>query len=60
MGDKPEDFSLDFLANAAIHQRLASKITRNAVRRIGGVRHDVQRRNEAYPRIQWALLQKSA
>lgn len=36
LGDKPEDFNPDFLANAVIHQQLAAKITRNAARRIGG------------------------
>ena len=37
LGDRPEDFSPDFLANAVIHQRLASRITSKAARRIGGV-----------------------
>lgn len=35
LGDRPEDFSPDFLANAVIHQRLASKITQRAMRRAG-------------------------
>ncbi len=36
LGEKPEDFNPDFLANAVLHQKLAAKITLYAARRIGG------------------------
>lgn len=36
LGDKPEDFNPDFLANAVLHQQLAAKIMRGAARRTGG------------------------
>lgn len=35
LGDSPEDFSPDFLANAVVHQRLALRITNVAMRRAG-------------------------
>lgn len=35
LGDRPEDFSPDFLANAVIHQRLAMQISHKAMQRAG-------------------------
>ena len=35
LGDGPEDFSPDFLANAVLHQRHALRITTGAMRRKG-------------------------
>lgn len=35
LGDGPEDFSPDYLANAVVHQRLALRITNGAMRRAG-------------------------
>lgn len=36
LGDKPEDFNPDFLANSVLHQRLAMRITSGAVLKVGG------------------------
>lgn len=36
LGDGPDDFDWNFLSNAVMHQRLALRITHNALRRIGG------------------------
>lgn len=36
LGDKPEDFTADFLANAVIHQRLAIRISHQIMREHGG------------------------
>ncbi|KGB81935.1 hypothetical protein JT55_10275 [Rhodovulum sp. NI22] len=36
LGERPEDFSPDFLKNCVTHQRLGLKLTHDAMRKIGG------------------------
>ncbi|PTE15992.1 hypothetical protein [Pseudogemmobacter blasticus] len=36
LGERPQDFTPDFLHNAVLHQRLAIKITHKAMQQIGG------------------------